>query len=56
MTIVEKKGRDLRRKKMVVSWAYAASYQKPMSVPHRSSCKCRVLAWMWCWRTRRSSG
>ncbi len=33
MTIVEKKGRDLRRKKMVVSWAYAASYQKPMSVP-----------------------
>ncbi len=33
MTIVEKKGRDLRRKKMVVSWAYASSYQKPMSVP-----------------------
>ncbi len=33
MTITEKKGRDLRRKKMVVSWAYAASYQKPMSVP-----------------------
>ncbi|MGB8647404.1 MAG: ornithine carbamoyltransferase [Anaerolineae bacterium] len=33
MTIVEKKGRDLRWKKMVVSWAYAASYQKPMSVP-----------------------
>jgi N-acetylornithine carbamoyltransferase len=33
MTIVEKKGRDLRRKKMVVSWAYAASYQKPISVP-----------------------
>jgi ornithine carbamoyltransferase len=33
MTIVEKKGRDLRRKKMVVSCAYAASYQKPMSVP-----------------------
>jgi N-acetylornithine carbamoyltransferase len=33
MTIVEKKGRDLRKKKMVVSWAYAASYQKPMSVP-----------------------
>ncbi len=31
MTIIEKKGRDLRRKKMVVSWAYAASYQKPMS-------------------------
>ncbi|MBN2257627.1 MAG: ornithine carbamoyltransferase, partial [Anaerolineaceae bacterium] len=33
MTIMEKKGRDLRRKKMVVSWAYAASYQKPISVP-----------------------
>jgi ornithine carbamoyltransferase len=33
MTIVEKKGKDLRHKKMVVSWAYAASYQKPMSVP-----------------------
>jgi ornithine carbamoyltransferase len=33
MTIVEKKGRDLRKKKMVVSWAYAASYQKPVSVP-----------------------
>jgi len=33
MTIMEKKGRDLRRRKMVVSWAYAASYQKPMSVP-----------------------
>ena len=33
MTIIEKKGRDLRRKKMVVSWAYADSYQKPMSVP-----------------------
>jgi N-acetylornithine carbamoyltransferase len=33
MTIIEKKGRVLRGKKMVVSWAYAASYQKPMSVP-----------------------
>jgi N-acetylornithine carbamoyltransferase len=33
MTIIEKRGRDLRKKKMVVSWAYAASYQKPMSVP-----------------------
>jgi N-acetylornithine carbamoyltransferase len=33
MTIVEKKGVNLRKKKMVVSWAYAASYQKPMSVP-----------------------
>ena len=33
MTIVEKKGRDLRRKKLVVSWAYAASYLKPISVP-----------------------
>ena len=33
MTVIEKKGRDLRRKKMVVSWAYAASYLKPISVP-----------------------
>jgi len=33
MTIMEKKGRDLRKKKMVVSWAYAASYLKPISVP-----------------------
>ena len=33
MTIIEKHGRDLRRKKVVVSWAYAASYSKPISVP-----------------------
>lgn len=33
MTIMEKKGRDLRRKRIVVSWAYAASYLKPISVP-----------------------
>ena len=33
LTIIEKKGPDLRRKKMVVSWAYASSYLKPMSVP-----------------------
>ena len=33
MTIMEKKGRDLRKKKIVVSWAYAASYSKPISVP-----------------------
>ena len=33
MTVIEKKGRVLRRKKMVVSWAYAASYSKPISVP-----------------------
>ena len=33
MTIWEKKGRDLRGKKIVVSWAYAASYAKPISVP-----------------------
>jgi len=32
MTIIEKKGRDLRHKKMVVSWAYASSYLKPISV------------------------
>jgi N-acetylornithine carbamoyltransferase len=34
MTIMEKKGRNLRRKKMVMSWAYAASYQKPVSIPN----------------------
>ncbi len=33
LTIYEKKGRNLRGKKMVVSWAYAASYLKPISVP-----------------------
>lgn len=33
MTIQEKKGPDLRGVKMVVSWAYAASYLKPISVP-----------------------
>ena len=33
MTIWEKKGRDLRGKKIVVSWAYATSYSKPISVP-----------------------
>lgn len=33
LTIFEKKGGDLRRKKLVVSWAYASSYLKPISVP-----------------------
>jgi N-acetylornithine carbamoyltransferase len=33
MTIMEKKGRNLRGKKIVVSWAYASSYLKPLSVP-----------------------
>jgi N-acetylornithine carbamoyltransferase len=33
MTIQEKKGRDLRGKKIAVSWAYASSYLKPISVP-----------------------
>lgn len=33
MTIMERFGRDLRGKTMNVSWAYAASYQKPISVP-----------------------
>ena len=33
MTIFEKKGRDLRGKRIAVSWAYAASYLKPISVP-----------------------
>ena len=33
LTIREAKGRNLKRKKIAVSWAYAASYQKPISVP-----------------------
>ncbi|RMF81728.1 MAG: ornithine carbamoyltransferase [Chloroflexi bacterium] len=33
MTIMEEFGRDLRGKTINVSWAYAASYQKPISVP-----------------------
>jgi N-acetylornithine carbamoyltransferase len=33
MTIMEKFGRNLKGKKIAVSWAYAASYQKPISVP-----------------------
>ena len=33
MTIQEKVGPNLRGAKMVVSWAYAASYLKPVSVP-----------------------
>ncbi len=33
LTIQEKKGPHLRGKKIVVSWAYAASYLKPISVP-----------------------
>jgi ornithine carbamoyltransferase len=32
LTVIEKKG-DPRGKTITVSWAYAASYQKPMSVP-----------------------
>ena len=32
MTILEKKG-DPRGRTITVSWAYAASYQKPISVP-----------------------
>lgn len=33
MTIQEKKGKSLRGKKIAVSWAYASSYLKPISVP-----------------------
>ena len=33
MTIQEKFGPDLKGKKIAVSWAYAPSYAKPMSVP-----------------------
>ncbi|MBU4484933.1 ornithine carbamoyltransferase [bacterium] len=32
-TILEHKGPNLKKKKMVVSWAYASSYQKPLSAP-----------------------
>ena len=33
LTIRERKGRNLHGRKIAVSWAYAASYQKPISVP-----------------------
>ena len=33
LTMREKKG-DLRGRTITISWAYAASYQKPISVPH----------------------
>ena len=33
MTIREKKGKNLKGRKIAVSWAYAPSYAKPMSVP-----------------------
>jgi N-acetylornithine carbamoyltransferase len=33
MTMKEKLGKNLRGKKIVVSWAYASSYLKPISVP-----------------------
>lgn len=33
LTIQEAKGKNLKKKKIAVSWAYAASYQKPISVP-----------------------
>lgn len=33
MTIREQRGRDLRGMKIAVSWAYAPSYAKPLSVP-----------------------
>jgi len=33
MTIFERYGRDVRGKTLNMSWAYAASYQKPLSVP-----------------------
>ncbi|MGC9973709.1 MAG: ornithine carbamoyltransferase [Bryobacteraceae bacterium] len=33
MTIREKLGRDLRGRKLAVTWAYAPSYAKPLSVP-----------------------
>lgn len=33
MTIFEQKGKNLKGKKIVMSWAYAKSYTKPISVP-----------------------
>ena len=33
MTIIEENGRNLRGKRIAVSWAYASSYLKPISVP-----------------------
>ena len=33
MTIIEKKGRNLRGKKFVMSWAYSPSVEKPLAVP-----------------------
>ena len=33
MTMMEKKGRDLRGKKFVMSWAYSPSVEKPLAVP-----------------------
>jgi len=55
MTIMEKKGRDLRKKKIVVSWAYAASYLKPISVPQSLILQMPRFGMMWCWRIRPSS-
>jgi ornithine carbamoyltransferase len=37
MTVIEKKG-DPRGKTITVSWAYAASYQKPVSIPQDLIC------------------
>lgn len=34
MTIIENFGRNLKGRTIDVSWAYASSYSKPMSVPH----------------------
>ena len=47
MTVWEKKGRDLRKKKMVVSWAYASSYSKPISVP-QSLVAADAALWLRC--------
>lgn len=33
MTIIEKKGRNLRGRKFVMSWAYSPSVEKPLAVP-----------------------
>jgi N-acetylornithine carbamoyltransferase len=55
MTIIEKVG-DPRRKTINVSWAYAKSYQKPISVPQSADPADDTLRHECaCWRTRRNT-
>ena len=45
MTLRETRGTDLRGLRVAVSWAFAPSYAKPMSVPQGSRRSCRGSAW-----------